>query len=364
MFGSICEVCRKTSRVFSAKPTSAIRRMCSSRKTAKKAGERVFVTKPSESLCVWVLTDGKIGDDVQCLAVAGALAPEFEKRVIAPAALWSWLAPWGPIDPRDNPALEKSPIHGAAPDLVIASGRRAIPYARAVKRASGARTKIVILKDPRFGRSAADFIWAPAHDHLSGPNVFSTLTSPHPISGKLETKRSAPAGSIGSLPKPILGVALGGPSGGAHYGAGEAEALGIQITSAARQYKSVAMTPSRRTPEEFMRRLSAHIDHPTVFVWDGRGENPYVDILATAHTLIVAADSHNMMSEAAASGVGVYAYRPPGLARKLAWFIGQLEEKGAVRPFVGEAVPFETQPIDATPSIAAEIENRLRLRVS
>ena len=46
---------------------------------------------------LWVLTDGKIGDDVQCLAVARALSPAFEKRVIAPRALFAALAPWGPI---------------------------------------------------------------------------------------------------------------------------------------------------------------------------------------------------------------------------------------------------------------------------
>ena len=99
-------------------------------------------------------------------------------------------------------------------------------------------------------------------------------------------------------------------------------------------------------------------------IWDGEGANPYMDILARAQSLIVTGDSHNMMSEALATGTGVYVWRPPGLPRKLEWFVTSLEVKGFARAFTGDATPFNTQAIDATVEIVAEIQKRFSAATS
>lgn len=306
---------------------------------------------------IWVLTDGKIGDDVQCLAVARALGGALEKKVVAPRAPWAWAAPWGPADPRDAPDRRQSPIAPPFPDVVLASGRRAIPYACAVKDRTGAFT--VVLKDPRAARKRADLIWAPAHDRLSGENVFSTLTSPHALGEEFAKRRREPGQPIAGLPKPVLGVVLGGPGRGARFDAAVAAALAAKINAARKRYASIALVPSRRTPAAFIDRLEAQLTGENVFVWRGEAPNPYVDVLANAGALIVTADSHNMMSEAVATGTGVYAFRPPGLARKLGWFVDELERLERVRSFDGDAAPFAAAPIDATDEIVAEIRRRL-----
>ena len=276
---------------------------------------------------VWIISDGKIGDDVQCRAVAAGLSPTFEQRTVAPRAPWVWAAPWGPIDPRDAPSNPSSPIASPFPDVVVASGRRAIPYARAVKRVSGGRTLLVFLKNPRTAFSDADVIWAPAHDRLDGANVLSTLTSPHGLGPRLEEAREAPTQEIASLASPMLGVVLGGTGGGAQYDRSVAADLAEKIKCAAAPFASIAVTPSRRTPEYLLGAVRDALAGSDAFVWDGDGNNPYMDILANADALVVTADSHNMMSEALATGAGVYAYRPPKLAPKLAWFLSELESK-------------------------------------
>jgi hypothetical protein len=43
-----------------------------------------------EPATAWVLTDGKAGDETQCLAVAEALGLAAECRRVAPRAPWSW----------------------------------------------------------------------------------------------------------------------------------------------------------------------------------------------------------------------------------------------------------------------------------
>lgn len=305
---------------------------------------------------IWVLTDGKIGDEIQCLAVARALGGSVEKRVVAPRPPWVWMSALGAIDPLERRGVAQGPISGTPPDLIVASGRRVVPYAQAVKKASGGRTRLVYLKDPRAGRNAADVIWAPAHDRLSGANAFSTLTSPHDLSARIAARRAAPGAAVAALSKPLLGVVLGGGGG---YGAEEAAAFADRLNVAGADYAAIAITPSRRTPSAFMEALRERLRRPHIYVWDGKSENPYVDILAQSDALIVGADSHNMISEAVAAGVGVYAYRPPGLAKKLAWFVDQLEAQGAARPFEGPAPPFAHAPMDATPEIVAEIRKRL-----
>ena len=310
------------------------------------------VSSAHKNLAVWVLTDGKIGDDVQCLAVARALCAGFEKRVTRPRAPWSWFGQHGVIDPRDRPSAPGSPIAGAPPDIVVASGRRSIGYAAAVKRASGGKTKIVFLKDPRVNRAIADIIWAPAHDRLEAPNAFSTLTSPHGLAPKIAERRAALTVK-GSVKRPMLGVILGG---GAGYSSEAAAGFAATLIEASADYQTVMVTPSRRTPSAFMSILRRVLKDAKFWIWKGEGDNPYIDILAQADALVVGADSHNMMSEALASGAGVYAWRPSRLARKLDWFVKELERKSAVRPFEGAAPVFAHPPIDATPEIISVIQ--------
>jgi len=309
---------------------------------------------------IWVVTDGKVGDVVQCVAVAKALGTGYEERTAAPRAPWGWMAPSGPIDPREAPHRAGSPLAPPHPDIVIASGRRSIPYALYAKRASGAF--LIILKDPRIDPRRADLVWAPAHDRLQGPNVISTLTSPNALIEAIARHRETPSPAIAHLAEPFLGVIVGGPNGGARFNAKTAAEFAAKLNAARTEFAAVAVAPSRRTPPAFLARLRDALGGEGAFVWEGQGPNPYVDILARARSLIVTGDSHNMMSEALATGTGVYVWRPPGLPRKLEWFIAALEAKGLARAFEANAAPFQTPCVDATPEIVSEIQKRLARR--
>ena len=309
---------------------------------------------------IWVLTDGKAGDAVQCVAVASALGFPFEERKIAPRPPWEWVAPWGPLDPREAPGRKGGPLEGPFPDIAIISGRRAAPHARALKKATGGAVRIVMLKDPRFDRETPDVLWAPAHDGLEGANVFSTLTTPHSLCPALMNPPASCA-AITGLAAPFLGVILGGPSGGADYSVPAARDLAARLSKAGKEYAAIAVTPSRRTPNDFLSALKRHLAHDHLFVWDRSGDNPYRDILARAGALVVAGESHNMTSEALASTAPVYIWRPEGIAPKIDWFVAQVIAEGHARLFEDDAAYFPRQPLDATPEIVAEIRKRLEL---
>lgn len=307
---------------------------------------------------VCVLASGKAGHEANCYGVAAALGGACEVRAVSPRAPFVWLSPWGPADPRDA-------LRAPYPDIVIASGRITAPYLRAVKSASRGRAFVVYLQDPRGWRSRMDLICAPQHDAVSGPNVFKTLTSPHPITPQaIAGARARPDPRLAGLRTPRTAMILGGPSAAHRFERHDVEALAAIARSVVASGGAVMVTPSRRTPAEALDAIRAALaDAPpdSAFVWDGAGENPYGQMLANADALLVTGDSVNMVSEAAATGAPVHVYEPSGGSEKVTSFVDGLIARGAARRWTGAFERWTYAPIDATAEIAGEIARRYAL---
>lgn len=314
---------------------------------------------PQPTRC-WILTDGKIGDEVQCRGLAEALGVIPVIRRVAPRGLFAWAMPFGPIDPRENPHIAGSPLAPPYPDLAIAAGRRTVPYLRAVKRLSNGATFTVFLKDPYCSRSFADLIVVPEHDRLRGDNVMAALTPANRLPAeKLAAAQMKPDARIDSLARPRVALLVGGPSTHHRYGEKEAKELAAIGAQVGRAGMGLMVTPSRRTPKTLVDRIRANVP-AEAFVWDGTGANPYLAILAHADTIVVTADSVNMVGEAVATGKPVYVCEPSGGHRKITAYLDRLEALGAVRRWRGKFEDWSYAPINATPIIAAEIARRYR----
>jgi uncharacterized protein len=303
----------------------------------------------------WVLSDGKAGDAVQCLGVAQRLGLSPITKTVKPRRVFTWLMPYGPIDPADAPTKPGSPIAPPFPDIAIASGRRSLPYLRAVKKASGGRTLTIYLKDPRTGPGAADLIWVPAHDALRAKNVIVTLTSPHRISRESLVEASRNPAFHTSDSKPIIGVLLGGNSQHHHFTPENIADLTSQLKALASQNFRLAVTPSGRTPPELAEAVKAICQASGGYYWDGNGRNPYHSILALADHLIVTADSVNMLGEAAATGKPIHLFTPEGGHTKISSFVNGLIDHGAVRSLGEHLENWSYSPLDATPAIAVAV---------
>jgi mitochondrial fission protein ELM1 len=278
---------------------------------------------------------------------------------VAPRLVFAALAPFGPIDPREAAHRLSSPVAPPFPDILIAAGRRAVPYVRHVKRASQGRTFTVFMQNPRTGRRAADVIWVPEHDGLRGDNVITTLTSPHILlADVLATARCHVDPRISALPQPRVALVLGGDSANHRFLSSDAEALASIALDLLRAGKGLMITPSRRTPPMVISAIRRAVSQHPVFFDDGTGANPYVNILANADAIIVTGDSVNMVGEAVATGVPIHIYEPSGGHPKLSGFLDRLVGEGAVRRWSGQLEAFCYEPIDATPLIAREISRR------
>ena len=232
-------------------------------------------------MLIRIITDGKAGDLVQCLGVAEqviALAGgSIEERMVRPRFLYSLAMPWGPADPRDAAAAAEP-----YPDIAIASGRRAVASIRLLKRrAPGCFT--VFLKDPRTGPSSADLIWVPAHDRLRGPNVVTSMTSPHRITTeKLNAASAGVRADILRVAKPRVAVLVGGASRDVAFERSDRQRLLSDLIQLARSGAGLMVTPSRRTPAEFVAQLQEALVPLGAWIWDGQGDNPYLELLALA----------------------------------------------------------------------------------
>ncbi len=208
---------------------------------ASSSGDK-DLTLPEGTRC-WVLSNGNAGYEVQGIGLAEMMGVKPEIKRVSPGAPGKWLAPWGP-------AMTDPVIAAPWPDLLIAAGRQAIPYARMIRKASGGRTFVAVLQHPHVRPSKFDFVWVPAHDRLSGPNVLSTLTSPHRITPeKLAAEAEAFDAQVAHLPRPRVCVLIGGTNKAFTLDEARMETICAGLKAVMEGGASLMVTPSRRTGE-------------------------------------------------------------------------------------------------------------------
>ncbi len=114
-------------------------------------------------------------------------------------------------------------------------------------------------------------------------------------------------------------------------------------------------SPSRRTQPALAAALAAAFARHGGWWWDGKGENPYLPLLAHADAILVTADSTNMLGEATATGRPVLVFEPSGGHPKIAALLAALMRTGAAHPFRGQLDGAPYEPMDSTPVIADAI---------
>jgi mitochondrial fission protein ELM1 len=308
----------------------------------------------------WIITEGHAGMEAQCrgLAEALGLTPVIKRaRIRRP---WSalpkamWLAPLRTLAP------DSDRIEPPWPDLVISCGSAGGRIAAAIRSASGRRTRVVHIQDPKMDRRGFDLIVAPRHDGLSGDNVIVSKAAIHAVTReKLQEGALQWAPAFAALPRPLVAVLIGGSNGRHRLTPEIVRALAAGLAGLARKSGgSLAVTPSRRTGAENEAVLRAGLDGVPAFIWDGKGDNPYFGMLAVADAIVVTEDSVSMTSEAVATGKPVYVAPLAGESRRLRRFHEMLMADGITRPFDGTLQSWTYDPPDDTAHAAAEIRRR------
>lgn len=309
----------------------------------------------------WVVTDGKIGFQSQCVGLAEALGlVPIVKRV-------KLREPWRFLSPYMRGGLAHAfaeRLTGPWPELLIASGRLSVPasvFVKAQSRRAGQACFTIQIQDPVISSRHFDLVIAPLHDALGGPNVISTLGSLHRIEPeKLREGAKDLAVRITGLEPPYIGVLIGGTSAAYRLGNEQIVQLATQLKALARGAQvRLLVTPSRRTGKHNLAVLREALSDAPAFVWNEEGANPYFGILGLSDALVVTADSVNMITEACATGKPVYIFDLPGGSAKSSRFQETLRARGHAREFTVPLEPYAPQPLREMERVADEIKRIL-----
>lgn len=277
---------------------------------------------------------------------------------------WRQLSPWLSWGHDYALCATSDPLLPPYPDLLIASGRKAVGMGLHIKKKSGGKTFLVNIQDPRIGLKDFDLVIVPQHDPSRGENVLVSKAALHRVTPqKIEEGRRYFNDRLSHLPAPRVAVLIGGSSKAHRMTIENTRALCHQLMQLA-DLKNIGMmiTASRRTGKENIDYLRQSLSGDNVFFWDGSntGENPYFGFLGMADYIIVTEDSVSMTSEALATGKPVYIASLEGGARRLNLFHKMLQDQGYTRPFTGLLEQWSYASPDDTIKAAEEIRRRMK----
>ena len=255
---------------------------------------------------VWLVLGDKLGDNAQVEVIAERLGwPCVTKRLKFSAAYVTG-------KPRFKPALyhidlaASDPLSPPWPDLILTVGRRPSMAAMWVREQSGGRTKVVIVGRPR--RMLSDFalvLATPQYRLPARPNVMALdLPLMRVDQTAIDQAVAEWRDRLASLPRPLTGVLVGGPTKPFIFTADVAREMVRRLAQSAGDTGTLFVSTSRRTPAAVVDALAAALPaSATLFRWQPDAtENPYRALLGLADRFVVTGDSVSMIVEVARQG--------------------------------------------------------------
>ena len=200
----------------------------------------------------------------------------------------------------------------------------------------------------------------PKHDGVTGKNVLLSDCAIHHITPKLLKKNKADFNRRFSvLPKPIVGVLVGGSSKSHKFNQSNLTELISKLKDLHNKTGcSFAISPSRRTGEEFVKLIKNSLKKIPKYVWNQRSANPYLGILSSADTIIVTCESISMISEACATGKPVYLFQYEGKSKRIKKFHEMGYKRGYAKPLNDSLEKWTYKIPNDTKIIASQIKTR------
>ncbi len=309
----------------------------------------------------------KIGARNQCVGLAQALDSTTDIHPVCirfpygylPEILWPQSLESLLVQP-----LDLSP---GIPDIIMASGRRSIVPALLYKK-KFPTAFLVLLQKPGSFKSQADAVIVPEHDGLENDaKTLTLLGNPHSVVP--EDLENAVI-SFPELQRRVLGytvvtILIGGPNKAFRFSPTHMHKYWEKLQSNLSKDPSLfyLVSFSRRTPQEFIDVMQA-ITHPRIYVWNGKGPNPYLAFLAFASIFVITADSVAMTSEAAATGKPIYLLPLDGGNAKFKRYHEALKRHGVTRIYAGQMEHWTYKPLKENQRAAKWILKKIKERIS
>ncbi|MEM7499192.1 MAG: ELM1/GtrOC1 family putative glycosyltransferase [Pseudomonadota bacterium] len=266
----------------------------------------------SEEPSVWCFLGDRTGDNNQALALAEALGWPFEVKRLDYTILRK--VPNRIVSSGFFPLTRsaRSTVAPPYPDLIIGVGQRGVPVARAIRTASGGRTRTVVIGWPRCSPAVLDLVVTtanyPVPSHSNVLKLPIAMSRRRPVADGGRDPRWAALRR--KYPGPWWGFLVGGPSRHWDLTPELVERALVRLTAlAAEEGATLAVVTSRRSSaslRDAIARVLEETGTPDLFFApDDPDRAAYQRILGTVSRLAVTGDSVAMLSDAVASGAEV-----------------------------------------------------------
>jgi hypothetical protein len=318
---------------------------------------------------IWVLTDGRVGNSNQAVALAEKLGVAYQLKFME----------YNFLGNLPNFLLKIYPIHikkqllqsweiASLPEIIISAGRRTASLANYLKRKSGDKIKIIQIMRPNLSFSQFELVILPEHDKTprEAQNIVRIIGALNNIQAKMSS-----GGRDLRINYPKLGqfisVIIGGNCKNYNFSDDNATELATILTNITKNLShTLFISFSRRTPNSAKIIIKNNLPSATIIydpVEEKNMPNPYFGMLAEGDYLISTADSISMCSEAASTGKPVYIFCPNNFkSSKHLAFTQQLTKLGIAKILDSSVTYLEKynyQPLNEVEKIANIVLNRV-----
>ena len=250
-----------------------------------------------------LLTEGMHGMISQVEGLAKALDIDFTHHKVELNHFWKLIPP--NLSPISQSVFQK--INHDDFDVIISCGRKSVIPSIHLKKTANKKVFNIHIQDPKVNLNNFDFIVAPEHDAIQGPNVISTKGAIHYLTeNEISENKDYLNSFIKKDERKIWALIMGGPTKYYEYSRENIKAIFENLNNLNKQKNfQLVMIPSMRTPKNIIQYAKDYFgqNHTVIETIDKKA---YLSALAISEKIVVTCDSSSMISEAALTGKPIY----------------------------------------------------------
>ena len=305
-----------------------------------------------------LLTEGMHGMISQVEGLAKALDIDFAHHKVELNHFWKLIPP--NLSPISQSVFQK--INHDDFDVIISCGRKSVIPSIHLKKTANKKVFNIHIQDPKVDLNNFDFIVAPEHDAIQGPNVISTKGAIHYLTEKEISENKEYLNSfIKKDERKIWTLILGGPTKYYDYSTKNMKHIFTMLYKLLKKHDfQLVVIPSMRTPVNTIHYAREFFGENHTIIMDV-DKKAYLSALAISENIIVTCDSSSMISEAALTGKPIYVANilPKKNDKRFQKFRNLFRELNITRILGEEIENWNYQKLDETNRVANIIKQKI-----
>ena len=271
--------------------------------------------------------------------------------------------PWNLVPPSLTPSKKfifKNQI-GKDYDVIISCGRKSVIPSIVLKKNCNKKVINIHIQNPKVSLQNFDFVVAPDHDSIDGPNVLISKGAIHYLT--IDEINDAKDYLVNKIEKgkDIITLILGGPTKYYNYSKEHITQIFSKINKQILEKNlQLIIIPSNRTPEKIIQFAKEYFNKNSLII-DTVDKQAYLSSLSLAKYVVVTCDSSSMISEAALTEKPIYVAMIPATRsdKRFQKFRNLLESMNIIRKLEDEIDTWSYEKLDETNRIAKLIKEKL-----